>query len=97
MIVSCSKGTGFTAHLEVDFRKPLFAPFDGVFMGEVESVDGRKVWLKGRIFDKTGKVLHAEGRALFIVKQISGSVQRYQQVAHQFQVLKDSLMKKKKE
>jgi uncharacterized protein (TIGR00369 family) len=64
-------GTGMTARLEVDYRKPVRAGQFLVMRCEVESVEGRKAWARGRMEtapERGGEegVLLAEGRALYV-------------------------------
>lgn len=61
---------GFTANLSVDYRKPVRAGTYIVIKAEVVKLEGRKVWVKGRIEGlgdgkKDGELL-VEGEALFI-------------------------------
>jgi uncharacterized protein (TIGR00369 family) len=69
-------GTGVTARLEVDYRKPVRAGQFLVLRCRVESVEGRKAWVRGRLetADAEGEgVLLAEGRALYVApKNLSG-------------------------
>jgi acyl-coenzyme A thioesterase PaaI-like protein len=54
-----------TATMTVDYKAPIDTPGVLLVRGWPTSVEGRKLWVKGRIEDCEGKVL-AEGRALFI-------------------------------
>jgi acyl-coenzyme A thioesterase PaaI-like protein len=69
-------GTGMTARLEVDYRKPVRAGQFLVLRCSVESVEGRKAWVRGRLETaREGEeaTLLAEGRALYVApKNISG-------------------------
>jgi uncharacterized protein (TIGR00369 family) len=70
-------GTGMTARLEVDYRKPVRAGQFLVVRCEVESIEGRKAWVKGRLETVTegGEegVLLAEGKALYVApKNLAG-------------------------
>lgn len=63
----CSRQTGRvtrTVHMEVDYRAltPIDVPLDVVAM--VESIDGRKIWITGRI--ELNQEILCECRALFI-------------------------------
>ena len=73
-LAALPKRTGVTARLTVDYRKPVLAGRYVVIKAEVVKIEGRKVWVKGRIEDLgdgkgkekgEGEVL-VEGEALFI-------------------------------
>ncbi|KAJ0413697.1 HotDog domain-containing protein [Aspergillus carlsbadensis] len=66
-------GTGMTANLNVDFRKPALPDRVYVLRAEVVKVEGRKAWVEGTMTmladaaDATGEdVMVAEARALFV-------------------------------
>mmetsp|Transcript_8513 Transcript_8513/g.25543 ORF Transcript_8513/g.25543 Transcript_8513/m.25543 type:complete len:229 (-) Transcript_8513:627-1313(-) len=59
-------GPAFTAHLEVDYKKPLPAPSSVVCTARVLSVEGRKIWLAAEVLDRPGGTLFAQGKALFL-------------------------------
>jgi acyl-coenzyme A thioesterase PaaI-like protein len=59
-------GPAFTAHLEVDYRAKIQAGRLLLCTTEVESIEGRKLWMKATVRDgPTGKV-YATARALFV-------------------------------
>ncbi|KAH7412521.1 HotDog domain-containing protein [Cadophora sp. MPI-SDFR-AT-0126] len=55
-----------TAYLKVDYKRPVATPGTLAVKTWVEKVQGRKIWGRGEVFDKEGKVC-ATGEALFIV------------------------------
>ena len=60
-------GPGFTANLDVNYRRPM--PCDRgevVFVAKIDRVEGRKVWLSGEAYSADGKVKFADSTALFI-------------------------------
>jgi len=61
---SLSGTQGMTARLEIDYRSPSPLREELTLVGELESVEGRKIWCKGRLL--AGERLCAEGRGLFI-------------------------------
>jgi acyl-coenzyme A thioesterase PaaI-like protein len=54
-----------TATMTVDYKAPVDTPGVILVRGWPTSVEGRKLWVKGRIENREGRVL-AEGKALFI-------------------------------
>jgi len=61
---SLSGTQGMTARLEVDYRSPSPLGQELTLLGEVQSVEGRKIWCTGRLL--AGERLCAESRGLFI-------------------------------
>ncbi|KAL3488844.1 HotDog domain-containing protein [Aspergillus germanicus] len=64
-------GTGMTANLNVDFRKPALPDRVYVLRAEVVKVEGRKAWVEGTMMmladgAKGEDVMVAEARALFV-------------------------------
>ncbi|CEL10814.1 hypothetical protein ASPCAL13923 [Aspergillus calidoustus] len=68
-------GTGMTANLNVDFRKPALPDRVYVLRAEVVKVEGRKAWVEGTMTmladgadakGEGGDVMVAEARALFV-------------------------------
>lgn len=53
------------ARFESDMRAPVRLRHVVIVDGEIESVDGRKIWVRGRIVDPDG-TLHVESRCLFV-------------------------------
>ncbi|PNH10681.1 hypothetical protein TSOC_002546 [Tetrabaena socialis] len=45
--------TAMTAHLEVDYKRPLLAGSTVVCVTQVDRVEGRKVWLRAALMDRT--------------------------------------------
>lgn len=72
-----SIGNGFTANLNIDYRAPVAAGSDIRIEVEVDRIEGRKVFLTGRIVDATSSALYTEGKALFIVKAVPTSDKLY--------------------
>jgi acyl-coenzyme A thioesterase PaaI-like protein len=56
--------SGMTARLEIDYRAPAPLHKELILHSEVESVEGRKTWLRGTLHD--GDRLLAEARGLFV-------------------------------
>jgi acyl-coenzyme A thioesterase PaaI-like protein len=61
---SMSGSPGMTAHLEIDYRSPTPLHVELRFEGVIESVDGRKIHTRGKLF--AGDTLCAESYGLFI-------------------------------
>ena len=57
---------GLTARLEMDYRKKLAADTVIICSTKVDSIEGRKVWMKASVFDGRSGVECASGRALFV-------------------------------
>ncbi|GAB5592912.1 hypothetical protein Unana1_07812 [Umbelopsis nana] len=58
--------TGFTAHLEVNYRAPVKADQWVIVGGKRDSVEGRKAWADAWIEDIEQKVKYTEARALYV-------------------------------
>lgn len=61
---SLSGSGGMTAYLKVDYRSPTPLHQELRFEGELERVEGRKIFTRGRLLH--GDVLTAEAEALFV-------------------------------
>ena len=61
---------GFTASLQVDYRRPLPVDSEAFVVAEVATVEGRKVNLKAKLVDPNWTVF-AESKGLFVVKDPS--------------------------
>ncbi|ETW10140.1 hypothetical protein H310_00510 [Aphanomyces invadans] len=61
---------GFTANLNVNFRKPLPADIFGIVFTDFDRVDGRKLYMKAKLEDNDG-TLYADATALFILPKES--------------------------
>lgn len=59
-------GPAFTAHLEVDFKKPLPVSIPTICTAWVDSIEGRKVWVQAAMLDKPGGTVFATGKALYV-------------------------------
>ncbi|KAL4885626.1 HotDog domain-containing protein [Aspergillus karnatakaensis] len=80
---SFKSGTGMTANLNVDFRKPAVPERVFVLDAEVVKVEGRKAWVEGvmrmlgegesGVGEERGVVV-AEGRALFVEPRFAESM-----------------------
>ena len=57
----------FTAHLEVDYKAKMQAGRLVVCEVELESIEGRKLWMRGEVRDRPGGKVYATSRALFVV------------------------------
>ncbi|KAH7342300.1 HotDog domain-containing protein [Rhexocercosporidium sp. MPI-PUGE-AT-0058] len=55
-----------TAYLKVDYKRPVRTPGTLAVRTWVERVQGRKIWGRGEVLDREGRVC-ATGEALFIV------------------------------
>ena len=56
--------------LTVEYHKPLPANSTVVCTSELESANGRKVWMKATVMDADSKAVYASGRALFVTPKI---------------------------
>mmetsp|Transcript_34272 Transcript_34272/g.61174 ORF Transcript_34272/g.61174 Transcript_34272/m.61174 type:complete len:301 (-) Transcript_34272:148-1050(-) len=63
-------GPPFTVKLEVNYHKPLKASTMIVCSTELESAEGRKVWMKANVVDSKTKEVYASGRALFVTPRV---------------------------
>ncbi|KAL4804341.1 HotDog domain-containing protein [Aspergillus unguis] len=78
---SFPSGTGMTANLNVDFRKPALPNRVYVLQAETVKVEGRKAWVEGalRMMPANGmegeEVLVAEARALFVEPKFAESME----------------------
>ncbi|KAI8349211.1 HotDog domain-containing protein [Choanephora cucurbitarum] len=70
--------TGFTANLNVDYRKPILSDQWVIVRGELERLEGRKAWGKARIetIDDVPVVL-TEATALYISPRTQGPVTKF--------------------
>lgn len=66
-------GIGFTANLQVQYKKPVAAGATVVFRTRVDHRERRKVFLSGRAEDEEGTVL-AEASSLFILADVSSAL-----------------------
>tara|TARA_R110002060_G_scaffold72255_2_gene80900 strand:- start:89 stop:715 length:627 start_codon:yes stop_codon:yes gene_type:complete len=65
-----------TAYLKVDYKRPVATPGTLAVRTWVEKVQGRKIWGRGEVLDKEGKVC-ATGEALFIVvERVKGTASK---------------------
>ncbi|KAL4922466.1 HotDog domain-containing protein [Aspergillus aurantiobrunneus] len=79
---SFRSGTGMTANLNVDFRKPALPGRVYVLRAETVKVEGRKAWVEGTMTmmptraagDQEEAVLVAEARALFVEPRFAESM-----------------------
>jgi acyl-coenzyme A thioesterase PaaI-like protein len=74
-------GSGFTANLSVDYRRPLAAGTDIVVRAAIERVEvsatsgAKKVFLVGSVCDAASPAtVYTEARALFIVKAVNSGL-----------------------
>lgn len=69
-------GPGFTAHLAIDFRKPVPVGTPLRLHTEVTSAEGRKVWMRSRLVKAEAsssdgpEVLFAEAKSLFLKAKV---------------------------
>jgi acyl-coenzyme A thioesterase PaaI-like protein len=59
-------GPAFTAHLEVDFKKPLPVNINVICTAWVTSIEGRKCWTAAEMRDEPGGTIFATGKALYV-------------------------------
>lgn len=62
----------FTAHLEVDYRRPLPVDVEVICTASLEEVQGRKIWVRAVMRDRPGGAPYAEGKALYISTRSAG-------------------------
>ena len=72
-------------------RLEYFSPDD---LPQVDKVEGRKIWVKGRLEDPSGKTVYSEAKALFILKNIPSGLARFEAVHRSVSELKDSVKKR---
>ena len=70
LFFSLEMGKGFTARLEVNYRKPIPAGTSLRVVTSVESVEGRKVWMGSKIVGGDGATVFADARSLFVVARV---------------------------
>lgn len=63
------EGPAFTAHLHVDYKKPLPAPTKLICTAKAESIEGRKLWATAQIQDRPGGTVYVTGKALFLTSK----------------------------
>ncbi|KAI8385649.1 HotDog domain-containing protein [Blakeslea trispora] len=70
--------SGFTANLNVDYRKPIMSDQWVIVHGELERLEGRKAWGKARI-ETVGDepVVLTEATALYISPRAQGPVTKF--------------------
>ncbi|KAL3471528.1 HotDog domain-containing protein [Aspergillus californicus] len=74
-----ASGTGMTANLNVDFRKPALPGRVYVLRAETVKVEGRKAWVEGKLMmmplaEEGEAVMVAEARALFVEPKFAESM-----------------------
>lgn len=60
-------GPAFTAHLGVDYKAPVPSSSHVICTTTLESVEGRKVWVRAEMRDRPDGVLYSTARALFVI------------------------------
>ena len=60
-------GQGFTANLDVNYRKPMPCASPVVFHSKIDRVEGRKVFISGYATDEKGENWYADSTALFVI------------------------------
>lgn len=68
--------TGFTANLNVDYRKPIIANQWVIIKGKLEKLEGRKAWGKASI-ETLEHTLLTEATALYISPRSDGPVTKF--------------------
>ncbi|KAG1462524.1 hypothetical protein G6F56_005499 [Rhizopus delemar] len=68
--------TGFTANLNVDYRKPILANQWIIVRGKLEKLEGRKAWGKA-IIETLEHTLLTEATALYISPRTDGPVTKF--------------------
>ena len=66
-------GRAFTAHLEVDYKRPLPTGINACCTARVLSVEGRKIWVGAEMVDRPGGVPYAVGKALYVTPRESAT------------------------
>lgn len=70
--------SGFTANLNVNYRKPILSNQWVIVYGELEKLEGRKAWGKARIETVDEEpVLLTEATALYISPRTQGPVTKF--------------------
>ncbi|KAI9489461.1 HotDog domain-containing protein [Zychaea mexicana] len=57
---------GFTANLNIDYRKPLMADQWVILRGQLDRAEGRKAYVKAWIESPDGKTVYSEATSLYI-------------------------------
>jgi uncharacterized protein (TIGR00369 family) len=70
LFFSLERGKGFTARLEINYRKPIPAGTPLRVVTAVESVEGRKVWMTSKMVAEDGETAYADARSLFVVARV---------------------------
>ena len=60
-------GQGFTANLDVNYRKTMPCDTPVIFHSKIDRVEGRKVFISGYATDDKGEHWYADSTALFII------------------------------
>lgn len=60
-------GPAYTVHLEVDYKSRIDAGKTVLCTTEIESTEGRKIWMKAKMSDGPDGKTYATARALFVV------------------------------
>lgn len=77
-IPSLPGNSGFTANLNVNYRKPILSNQWVIVHGELEKLDGRKAWGKARIETVDEEpVLLTEATALYISPRAQGPITKF--------------------
>ncbi|KAF5834569.1 HotDog domain-containing protein [Dunaliella salina] len=66
---------GYTARLEVDYKQKVPTGSTVVYSAELESIEGRKMWMRAQVTDGKSTV-YAAGRALFVSPKVPTMVSR---------------------
>jgi len=73
---------GLTARLEIDYRKKLRSDTVILCTTDVESIEGRKVWMRAHVSDGLTGEECASGRALFVAPRWSRVVSGLLRLPH---------------
>ena len=60
-------GPAFTVNLDVSYKAPVPAGSALLCTASLESVEGRKTWVRAEVAARPGGDLYASGRALFVI------------------------------
>lgn len=79
LFLSTGLGTGFTANLNVDYRRPLPAGTDVEIQCSVDRVEegskgSKKVYIKAIVLNAESRAVHTEAVALFVVKPLPAAL-----------------------
>ncbi|DBA95108.1 TPA: hypothetical protein ACH3X1_002620 [Trebouxia sp. C0004] len=60
-------GPAFTVHMVMDWKKPIPAGSHIICTASLDSIEGRKTWVRATVKDRPDGVEYAAGEALFVI------------------------------